>query len=131
MRSRITHFHSLEMVLKSFGQAYPTMLSKFHHPKIQTQLWHSSTSLILVVGPTQKSYPELSVTDLVSRLSSRAALRQLAPRMLLSQPSTRLASYTLLLPSAWKQRELERKLGERNSLLKEELCTMLRGALKA
>ena len=33
----------------------------------------------------------LNVTDLVSLLSSRAALRQLAPRMLLSQPPTCLA----------------------------------------
>ena len=32
-----------------------------------------------------------AVTDLVSRLSSRAALRQLAPRMFLSKPSTSLA----------------------------------------
>ena len=65
------------------------------------------------------------VMDLVSQLSSRAALRQLAPRMLLSQPPARLASYARLLPPAWKQRELKRTLGERNSLLKEELFTML------
>ena len=67
-----------------------------------------------------------NVTDLVSRPSSRATLRQLAPRMLLSQPPTRLASYARLLPPAWKQRELKRTLGERNSLLKEELFTMLK-----
>ena len=53
------------------------------------------------------------VTDLVSQLSSHAALRQLAPRMFLSQPPTRLASYAWLQPPAWKQRELKTTLGER------------------
>ena len=65
------------------------------------------------------------VTDLVSRLSSRAALRQLAPRMLLSQPPTCLASYAWLLPPAWKQRELKRTLGERKLSIEGELFTML------
>ena len=63
------------------------------------------------------------VTYLAFPLSSRAALRKLAPRMLLSQPPARLVSYARLLPTSWKRIELERTLG------RKKLSTILREAL--
>ena len=62
----------------------------------------------------------LSVTDLVSLLSSRVVLRQLTPRMLLSQPSAYLACYAQLLPTPWKRIELKRTLGRKKLSIEEK-----------
>ena len=83
------------------------------------QIWGFVLSILVCRRLSTLSMEVPTVMDLVSLLSSCAALRQLAPWMLLSLPPARLACYARLLPTPWKRIKIKRTLGRRKLSIEE------------